>query len=135
VSVVSDIRDGIVANLNAAHPTLRCHASVPTALAPPAAVVAPVRIDYDATFGGMNSDFEFVVAVYLSRASERTAQSALDAYLDPTGSGSLKAAIEAEPTLGGAAHFVHVGEAREYGIVEIGGQTYLSAELGLIVAT
>lgn len=88
--------------------SLRAHALLPDQVNPPAAVILPgdPAIEYDQVMGdpghGDGADtLHFIVLVLVARASERVAQDALDAYMDPTGTASVKTALEG--TLGGAA--------------------------------
>lgn len=88
--------------------TLRAHDILPDQVAPPAAVILPgdPAIEYDQVMGdpghGDGADtLHFVVLVLVGRTSERVAQDALDAYMDPTGASSVKIALEGN--LGGAA--------------------------------
>lgn len=59
---------------------------------------------YDAVLGNV-AWWYFDVVVAAGRAgADRRAQTALYGYLSSTGAASVKQAIEADPTLGGAAH-------------------------------
>lgn len=87
---------------------LRTHALLPDQVTAPAAVILPgdPAIEYDLVMGdaahGTGADtLNFIVLVLVSRASERIAQDALDAYMNPTGTASVKTALEG--TLSGAA--------------------------------
>lgn len=88
--------------------TLRAHGTIPAQVNPPAAVILvnDPAIEYDLVLGdaanGTGADtIHLVVLVLTGLASERIAQDVLDAYMNPTGTSSVKAAIEG--TLGGAA--------------------------------
>jgi hypothetical protein len=108
--------------------TLRADGLLPDSVSPPQAVVFPAdpAIEYDQVMGdpaqGTGADtLNFVVLVLVGKASERIAQEALDAYMDPTGASSVKAALEG--TLGGAAvdcSVVSVGSPKQesYGTQE-----------------
>lgn len=81
--------------------TLRAHGTVPAQVSPPAAVVLvnDPAIEYDLVFGdpalGTGADrIHLIVLVLAGLASERIAQDVLDAYMDPTGTSSVKLAIE-----------------------------------------
>lgn len=85
---------------------------------PPAAVVAVAGegVSYHQTFQDGLTDFEMRVIVYVSSAYTRTARDELDAYLDVTGTKSVKQAIEGDPTLGGVVHdlVVHTGRQDDF---------------------
>jgi hypothetical protein len=125
---LTSIRDGLKTALQSVT-GLRAFDTIPDAIAPPAAIVGgPERIQWDLTFRRASDRYTIPVRIYVGRASERTAQDKLDGYLAGEGSGSIKEAIEADPTLGGAVETVRVTEARGYGIYPIGGVDYLGVE-------
>lgn len=125
---VSQIRDGLRDRLKTIS-GLQTHSYVPSEITPPAAVVIPDTVGYDSTMARGSDDFVFVVQLVVSKVVDRVSQDRLDAYLAGSGSSSVKAAIEGEPTLGGVAHFARVAQARSYGTVQFGAITYLGAEL------
>lgn len=102
----------------------------------PAAVILPGNpnqsgtnaITFDATMGRGSDDYVFTVVLLVSNAHDRTAADNLDAYLAGSGSSSVKAAIEGDGTLGGAAHFARVQSVREYGVITYGNVPYLGAQ-------
>ncbi len=99
---------------------LRCFDYVPDSLAPPAAVVEPLEIDYDEA---MNKGLEFYrayILVIVGRMSDRSSQDRLDAYLTDAGASSVKAALEADRTLGGACATLQVASARPREVVVSG---------------
>lgn len=133
---VTALRNGLKTRLDTIS-GLRAHAFVTGDVVPPAAVVIPgdpsrknaMAINYDCTMGRGSDDFIFTVLLIVSNKVERVSQDALDAYLDGSGATSVKAAIEADGTLGGIAHFTNVTGVRDYGAVSYGGQTYVGAEI------
>lgn len=130
-----EIREGLATNLRTIA-GLRVSEWVIGDINPPAAVIVPgdpsrknvYAINYDCTMGRGSDDYIFTVLLMVGNKVERASQEALDEYLAGAGAKSVKAAIESEPTLGGAAHFVNVTGVRDYGIVEYGGQKYVGAE-------
>lgn len=60
---------------------------------------------------------EFVVECLVQNGTDRTAQTKLDELLDITGSKSINAKIEADPTLGGVVDYAVVTEATQPGIM------------------
>lgn len=125
------IRDGLAANLDAI-PGLRTHATVPDSISTPTAIVAPgpvTFLTFDTTFTRGSDDLAMSISLFVSRQWDRTSQEALDAYLAGSGTYSVKEAVEADPTLGGAAMSVAVEEARNYGLkVLYAGQEYFGCE-------
>jgi len=93
---------------------------------PPQAIVTPLRLDYDLNARRGADEYQFVVTVMVGRADSRSAQNSLDDYI--VGENSVKAAIEADRTLGGAANTCRVTEMRNYGAIAYGDQLYLGCE-------
>ena len=115
----TDVRLGLTTALNAIV-GLRCFDYVPDSLAPPAAVVEPLEIDYDEA---MNQGCEFYrafILVIVGRMSDRSSQDRLDNYLTTTGPSSVKASIEADRTLGGACSTLQVASTRPREVVVSG---------------
>ncbi|PXY21125.1 hypothetical protein [Prauserella muralis] len=94
----------------------------------PAARVMPTRILYDSTMSRGADDFLFAVLLLVSLTADIEAYDDLDAYLAGSGPTSVKAAIEADGSLGGIADFARVREVTQYGWVEVDGVQYLGAE-------
>lgn len=105
---------------------------------PPAAVVtlAPPGIQWHKTFGDGLADWHLRVLVYVSTAYTRTARDLLDDFCDTTGPRSVKAAIEADPTLGGLVDDLAVQTAKQDDYAFREGQAvvqYLGAEFDVFV--
>jgi len=124
---VTSLRSGLATRL-ATITGLRTAAYVPPDPMPPVAIVIPTGITYDSTFARGMDEYEFTILVLVGAVNDRTSQATMDAYCDPSGSGSIKTAIEADKTLGGAAFTLRVREMRNYQQTPIGDQTYLTAE-------
>lgn len=105
---------------------LSAYAISPASPKYPAAWSYPTRVDYDQTFDGkMLYTLTVVVAVFNNDIGQ--AQTNLDPYIAPDGAKSIKAAIEADPTLGGIADYVTVGAMTGYSVMQIGGQEPVGA--------
>ena len=126
------LRQGIATNL-ATISGLRTSWFVPDNPSPPIAIVVPDRVDYDVSMARGSDTFTFQVLVIAGRINERSAQSTLDAYLDSTGSTSIKAAIESDKTLGGSAHSARVTGWSGYGPLAIGDAQYLTVNFAVTV--
>lgn len=127
MTTMGGIRSGIAANL-ATITGLRTTATVPESVSPPIAVVIPGSVTFDRSFKRGLDEYELTVLVIACRADARTAQNTLDAYCEPTGSTSVKTAIESDRTLGGTIQDLRVTSMRNYGPAEIGGTVYMTAE-------
>jgi hypothetical protein len=129
---ISTIRDGIMTRLETIS-GLRAHDTVPEQINPPAAVVSIGGVIYDSDFDG-STTYEFRIRLLVGGQSFRLGEDLLDGYLDPTGAKSIRAAIDADPTLSGTADSSRVtGVTQPRGLVEYGGNQYLSAELDVEV--
>lgn len=124
---MTNLRTGL-ANRLATITGLRTSATLPDQPTPPMAVVYPDRVTYDTALGRGSDEYTFSVLVIVGRIAERTAQTSLDAYCNPSGATSIKAAIEGDPTLGGNAFDCRVTEMRGQGSLTVGDTTYLTAE-------
>lgn len=106
MATVSQLRSGLATRLDTisgAH----CYSYEPDVPIAPALIVASYTADYDLVMGaGTNYDFE--VLVILGRQVDRSFQEQIDSYLQPTGSTSIKAAVEGDQTLGGVASYAAV---------------------------
>ena len=130
---ISTLRTAIATNL-ATVSGLRTAATVPDQINPPVAVVMPTSITYDLAFARSGGDeYEFSVMVIVGRVDERMAQNKLDLYCSGTGSQSIKAGIESDRTLGGAAFDCRVTSLRNYNQVSVADVTYLAAEFAVQV--
>ena len=128
MSTISELRDGLAANA-ATISGLRAADTVPDNPNPPIAVVIPDGAEYRAAFKSTLTRYQFIVLVIVGRADERTAQDRLDAYCTPTGTSSVPAALESDPTLNGKAADLEVTEMRNYRQLALSdGITYLAAE-------
>lgn len=102
--------------------------TVPDGVVTPCAIVVPTGITYDEAFANGLHTYNYSILVVVGRSDERTAQDRLDGYCDPTGSGSVRAALKADPTLSSAVFDLRVTEMRNYRSLEVDQVTYLSAE-------
>lgn len=101
---------------------LRVSDVTPDQIVPPCAIVGvPAITEYHATFasGRMRLD-ELTVTVLVSAAVDRIGQKLLAGYANPTGDTSVKAAIEADKTLGGVVEDCVVLSFRPLGLADVG---------------
>ena len=129
---ITNIRSGLATRL-ATITGLRSGPTIPDNVNPPYAIVAPTSVDYHRAFSNALSTYNFTVTVVVGRVSERTSQNSLDAYCSPTGTSSIRVAIEADRTLGGVVFDTIVTGMRNYGSVVLGENTYLAAEFDIAV--
>lgn len=129
---ITAIRTGLATRL-ATITGLRTGATIPDNVNPPYAIVSPNSVDYHKAFNNALSTYNFTITLVVDRVSERTAQNNLDAYCSPTGTSSIRAAIESDKTLGGVVYDTMVTGMRNYGSVTIGETNYLAAEFDVAV--
>jgi len=128
---LSEVIDGIEARL-VLIPGLRVIDHIPEKVVPPCAIVyPPSELMYDYTMRRGSDRLTFMVRALVARSNSRTARDLLLQYLDPSPGAvlSIKAAIEAEETLGGAVDTCRVTSARNIGITVVGNEEYYSADL------
>ena len=122
---LSELRVALAQAMSAV-PNLRTSATVPDAPRPPIAVVMPDRIEYDLNARRGADTFFFTIMLLVGRADDRAAQNNLDAYL--VGPDSIKAAVEADRTLGGKANTCRVTQMSNYSSMPVGEVVYLAAQ-------
>lgn len=122
--IPSQVRDGLKTRLQTIS-GLRVFDTIPENPQPPAAIVGQLDMNFDID-NARGLDLA-TVEVYLlvQRMDVRSGQDKLDTYLKGTGAGSVKAAIEADRTLGGACSTLRVLSA-ESGQYESAGIMLLS---------
>lgn len=124
---IENIRSGLATRL-ATITGLRTSSFVPDNPNPPIAIVQPTNIIFDTAFRRGADTLEFTVTLLVGQVSERTSQSKMDGYCATSGSTSVKAAIEADKTLGGSCFDCRVTQMRSYGSIIVGEINYLGAE-------
>lgn len=128
MATLSAVRDALQTRL-ATISGLRVHDTIPDAVSPPAAIITPADGTYDVTQGGTAVDYTFRVTLIASRTGVRTGQDQLDAYLSPSGSSSVAAAIDGDSDLGSVVDSTRVVRFENYGTIEVGGVTYLAVDV------
>lgn len=129
---IAAIRDGLATNLRKV-PGLRSVPELPDNPNPPIALVQLVQIEYDQAFQKGLVQYEFNIMVIVGRAAERIAQRKLDEYALDSGEQSIKAAIESDKQLNGAAYDVRVERMTNISSIQLGDATYLVAEFFVTV--
>lgn len=130
---IKAIRDAIKTRL-ATVAGIYTHDTIPEDVYVPCAIVGfPTTVRYDYAFRTVVSRYTFPVRVLAGRTAEAQSQDTIDDLVSPNGSLSLRAAIDGDPTLGGTAHSTRVVEARDFGVYEVAGVSYIGGELELEV--
>ncbi len=131
-ATVSQVMTG-VKNRLATITGLRVFDFQPDNINPPSAFPQIDSVEYHGAFGGGDVRFNMTVVTIVGRVSDRTAQSSLDTYLSYSGAGSIRQAIEGDPTLGGVASTLVVSQSANIRTLAIGEAEYLSIEITLVV--
>jgi hypothetical protein len=124
---VQEIREGIDDRL-ATIAGLRHSSNVPGTINPPHAFVKRRQTVFGVSMDG-EDDLTLAVTVLVSWADQETAQETLDEYLASTGAKSIKAAIDADPTLGDIVDFAHATLVEDERITAFYGTDYLAADI------
>jgi hypothetical protein len=95
--IPSDVRDGIKTAINITG--LRVYDTIPDGLVPPALVIGQLSLTWEYVLANTLDTATIDLILITGRMSERSAQDYLDSFLAPTGSTSIKAKLDAAPTL------------------------------------
>lgn len=99
----------------------------------PAFMVTDVTVEFDQTFGRGLDAVTLKAIILIGRSEDREGQKKLRAFLSGSGSASLKAAIEASPTLGGECHDLRVTRVTGRRFYQFGERQYVGAEIEIFV--
>ena len=113
--------------------TIRVYDYQPDQINPPLAIIGLNQVAYHRAFGGGDAVHQYLVTVVVNRPSERTGQAALDGFSSYDGATSIRAAIEADPTLGGVVDAVIVERAENVQYMTLGDTTYLTVDFVVTV--
>jgi hypothetical protein len=131
VTALTSIREGIATVLTTAITNAQCSGYLLSNPTPPCFEVEPAAITYDAAFNRGADVWTLTVRGIVAAAVDVASQKTLDTWIASGGAGSVKAALEADQTLGGVAAAVHVTELGNYGarvFASQPGNTYLGCE-------
>lgn len=131
MATIDEIRAAIGTALKTI-PNLRVPDRITETIDPDAAHVRYSGTLYDSSISRGSDDLAFTIQVFTSKASDR-GQDALYEYCDGSGARSIKAAIEADDTLGDVVNFAEVTEAKEPGRVTVGAADFYSVEIIVMV--
>ena len=132
-ATISQVKDGLKARIETIS-GLRAFDYQPDQVNPPFAWPTLDEIRYHQT--GMSSGgvvMDFTITLVVQRVSERVAQDALDNYMSWSGVKSLRAAIEADRTLGGVCDDLIVGSAGNFTNIDANDTLYLTVDFKVTV--
>lgn len=131
-ATVTQIKQGIATAL-ATIPGLRSYAVQPDNLNPPFAWPMLDTVTYNGAMRGGLITHIYTVTVVVGRAAERTAQNALDGYVSYDSATSIRAALEADRSLGGVVQNLLVESANNISTTEGNDTTYLMVDFRVVV--
>lgn len=126
-ATISEVKSGLATRL-ATISGLRTFAYQPDQLNPPMAFSNLDSITYYRAMNLGAVEMVFTVTVIVARATERPAEASVDAYTSPTGSASVRAAIEGDRTLGGKVDSLIVESATGINSITANDTEYLSVD-------
>lgn len=129
-TTIADIREGLTAAIVAGVSGANCTGYMHASGTPPLFEIEVDTIDYHASMGAGYVMYQFVVRGLVNLGSDVGAQVNLDTYMNPSGTNSLKAAIEADKTLGGVVDTLKVTNVTRTAVysAQQGQTSYLGAE-------
>lgn len=131
MSIVSDIREALVANISGALPDLQVLKYLVGSPTPPYVWVYPDEITFSDSVG---TDLRpFIVEAIVGTISSEAAQMMLDELMS-YGENSLQAAIESDPTLGGIGVAIDTQTCSGYRFFNRGGADYLGAQWKVFIS-
>lgn len=137
MATLTQIRDDLATRL-AAIPDLNCYSKVTDSIEEPAAVVGmPDPLEYNMTYGPTGGAYTIPVRLYVTRFDAEAGQEILDTYIAPTGTSSVKRAIEdTDVAITSGWHVAVVTRVSEFANYKIGDVVYLGCEFQVeVVAT
>ena len=113
---------------------MQAFAYLPDAFTTPAAVSTVTSVEYHES-GGAYGIIETTVTVLVARTDARQAQITMQQFMDPSGSTSVKAAIESDTTLGGLVSDLIVTKATRGPAVTVGtdAKVYLTCDFDVTI--
>lgn len=128
MSELTDIRQGIADALSAGLTGVQVSAYILASPSTPSVSVFPSSVDFHQAMGNGLAFWNFTVRALVSLSTDIGAQQLLDGWMGENGSG-VKAAIEADPTLGGVCdHLTVTGVSNYQSYVLAGGQQVIGAD-------
>ena len=107
---------------------LRVRELIPALVVPPMAVVQPQQIEYDLNANRGVNRYTFTVTVFVVKADDRSAQLRVDPFVSTSGPQSVKAALEADRTLGGEVDTLRVTNVSNYASQDANDVLYLAVD-------
>jgi len=117
-ATLAQIREGLAANLSAI-PNVQVSAYMLSSPTPPTLWVFPEETDFDLTMQRGLDCYHLTIQAYIGAVADEGSQVLLDTLLDPASATSVKAAVEADRTLGGAVESLRVTKQTGYRLYQV----------------
>jgi hypothetical protein len=129
---LSDIRAGLAGQLRQIR-GLRVLEHIPEQINPPAAVISRAEVDYSLNAKGGLTEWSMQIQMVAGRMADQHSQRTIDAWLSWDGAQSVRAALEADRTLGGNCQTSRVTTADALVSIQIGDSEYIGVTLNVTV--
>lgn len=128
VALMAAIRAGLKANLDTID-GVQVSAYMLGSPTPPAIHIVPPAIEYHQAMQNGFDELTFTVQAFVALGTDIGSQKRLDLMREPSGTGSIKAALEADRTLGGVVKDLIVRSSPEPQVVTLeGGRQLLASD-------
>ncbi len=131
-ATASQVRSGLATRL-ATISGLRAFSYQPSQLNPPVGYPVITQVRYHGMMGGGMPIYDCTVYVIVGRYTDDRANADLDGYLAYSGAKSLRAALEADPTLGGVAQSIIVSSSTDISSLTQADQEFIQVATQLTV--
>jgi len=126
-ATISEVATGLATAL-ATVSGLRTYNYQPEQLNPPVAYPELTTVTYHRAFGGGDVVTNWNIGIVVGRYTDRTAHSLLDSYLSFSGASSIRAAIEADKTLGGRVQTLILSQGARITALSVADAEFLQIE-------
>lgn len=131
-ATISQVSAGIATRL-ATIAGLRVFDYQPDNAYPPFAFVGLTTIEYHKAMAGGAQNYTYSITVVTGRVDERSGQEELDAYASYDGAKSVRAAVEADRTLGGVVDTLIMSSSANVSSMSIGDNNFITLDFTMIV--
>jgi hypothetical protein len=130
MATLGQVRSGLAARF-ATISGLNVYETISATPQVPCVMIRPASGEYDQAMasGGDMVRFDVLLLASSALTAWDVAQDKLDAYLARTGTGTLRASLQSDVTLGGTCHTARITGWREYGTLSFGGAEYMGCRV------
>ena len=131
-ATISQVGAGLATRLSTIS-GLRVFEYQPDSAYPPFAFPSLTNIEYHKAMAGGAQNYTYTITVVTGRVDERSGQDELDAFASYDGAKSVRAAIEADRTLGGVVDTLIVSSSANVSSMSIGDNNFITLDFTLTV--